>query len=227
MPKKDKWEKWLDQSWFWTKIFFISLAFAIATYFYGTFKPNSKAISIIKLEAETVLIDKIKALDLQEPSFEYVNEKQFLGAMHKCIDFLNLSTTLDKRVPYEMIIGQAALESGWGQSRFAKEGNNLFGIRTWTKTIPHLLPQGIEKWPGWGVRKFKTKCGSVKEYIRLLNEHYAYAEFRNMRNEMLENNKPLNSLELITTLKFFSTTLDYDKRVIRLIKKIRKMEEVE
>ena len=61
MPKKDKWEKWLDQSWFWTKIFFISLAFAIATYFYGTFKPNSKAISIIKLEAETVLIDKIKA----------------------------------------------------------------------------------------------------------------------------------------------------------------------
>ena len=129
MPKKDKWEKWLDQSWFWTKIFFISLAFAIATYFYGTFKPNSKAISIIKLEAETVLIDKIKALDLQEPSFEYVNEKQFLGAMHKCIDFLNLSTTLDKRVPYEMIIGQAALESGWGQSRFAKEGNNLLGLK--------------------------------------------------------------------------------------------------
>ena len=66
-----------------------------------------------------------------------------------------------------------------------------------------------------------------KEYIRLLNEHYAYAEFRNMRKAMLENNKPLNSLELITTLKFFSTTLDYDKRVIRLIKKIRKMEEVE
>jgi len=124
-------------------------------------------------------------------------------------------------VPYEMIIGQAALESGWGTSRFATEGNNLFGIRTWTKETPHLLPVGIEQWPGWGVRVFPSKCDSVKEYVRLLNEHPAYEDFRELR---LKTNDPI---ALIKTLDKFSTTPDYDKRVIRMIKKIRKLEESE
>ena len=61
-----------------------------------------------------------------------------------------------------MIIGQAALESGWGKSRFAVKGNNLFGIRTFTETVPHLKPSGVEKWSGWGVRVFASKCDSVK-----------------------------------------------------------------
>ena len=39
----------------------------------------------------------------------------------------------------------------------------------------------MEKWQGWGVRVFKTKCDSVKEYIRLLNEHPAYEDFRTLR----------------------------------------------
>ena len=118
-----------------------------------------------------------------------------------------------------MIIGQAALESGWGTSRFATEGNNLFGIRTWTKETPHLLPVGIEQWPGWGVRVFPSKCDSVKEYVRLLNEHPAYEDFRELR---LKTNDPI---ALIKTLDKFSTTKDYDVRVIRMIKKIRKLEE--
>ena len=224
---KFNWDLLLNRAWFYTKVLFAVMALMTATYYWGTYNPNKSAIAVVNDDLDKFYMNKIKEMDLQEPEFTYINDTQFIRSMHKCINYINFNTPKHLRVPYEMIIGQAALESGWGQSRFAKEGNNLFGIRTWTKTIPHLLPQGIEKWPGWGVRKFKTKCGSVKEYIRLLNEHYAYAEFRNMRKAMLENNKPLNSLELITTLKFFSTTLDYDKRVIRLIKKIRKMEEVE
>ena len=128
-------------------------------------------------------------------------------------------------LPYEMIIGQAALESGWGNSRFAVKGNNLYGIRTWTESTPHLLPQGIEKWPGWGVRVFASKCDSVKEYVRLLNNHNAYKEFRVLRQKMLDKNQQLDSIQLIKTLDKFSTTADYDKRVIRMIKKIRKLEE--
>jgi Bax protein len=118
-----------------------------------------------------------------------------------------------------MIIGQAALESGWGKSRFATEGNNLFGIRTWSEEVPHLLPIGIEKWPGWGVKSFASKCDSVKYYIDLLNNHSAYEKFRKLR---LTTN---DSMKLIKTLDKFSTTKDYDKRVIRMIKKIRKLEE--
>ena len=118
-----------------------------------------------------------------------------------------------------MIIGQAALESGWGTSRFAKEANNLFGIRTFSKNVQHLLPEGMKNWPGWGVRAFASKCDSVKEYIRLLNEHSAYEEFRKLRFETND------ATALIKTLDKFSTTPDYDKRVIRMINKIKKIEE--
>ena len=124
-----------------------------------------------------------------------------------------------------MIIGQAALETGWGTSRFATEGNNLFGIRTWDKNTPHMVPIGIKKWSGWGVRIFATKCDSVKEYVRLLNEHPAYKEFRQLRETMLVNNRPLDPIALIKTLDKFSTTADYDKRVIRIINKVRKLED--
>ena len=51
-------------------------------------------------------------MDLMESTFEYTNDVQFVQAMHKCIDFLNMTTTYNKRVPYEMIIGQAVLETG-------------------------------------------------------------------------------------------------------------------
>ena len=50
---------------------------------------------------------------------------------------------IEKQIPRELIIAQAAIETGWGKSRFANEANNLFGIRTWEKSSPHLLPQGI------------------------------------------------------------------------------------
>ena len=83
------------------------------------------------------------------------------------------------------------------------------------------MPQGIKKWSGWGVRIFPSKCDSVKEYVRLLNEHPAYEDFRVLR---LKTNDPI---QLIKTLDKFSTTKDYDVRVIRMIKKIRKIEEGE
>ena len=164
-------------------------------------------------------MNKIKEMDLQEPEFVYKNDIQFVRALHKCINYINFKTPKHLRVPYEMIIGQAALESGWGTSRFATEANNLFGIRTWSKDVPHLLPQGVDKWPGWGVRAFASKCDSVQEYVRLLNEHQAYVKFREARKT---SNDPI---VLIKTLDKFSTTADYDKRVIRIINKIRKLEE--
>jgi Bax protein len=225
MPKKINWDRVLDRSWFYTKVFFGILILCIIAFSYGTFKPNSIAIKNVTNKTEQFYLQKIKDLDLREPSFEYNNDIQFIRAMHKCIDYVNFTTPKKNRVPYEMIIGQAALESGWGTSRFAVKGNNLFGIRTWDKNVPNLLPTGIEKWPGWGVRVFASKCDSVKEYVRLLNTHPAYKEFRTTRQAMLDNNKQLDSIVLIKTLDKFSTTADYDKRVIRMIKRIRKLEE--
>ena len=70
---------------------------------------------------------------------------------------------------------------------------------------------------------FKTKCDSVREYIRLLNEHPAYEDFRVMRAKMLAKNQKLDSKKLIKTLKAFSTTEDYDQRVINMMSKIDKV----
>ena len=75
------------------------------------------------------------------------------------------------------------------------------------------------------MRAFASKCDSVKEYVRLLNNHKAYEDFRVLRQKMLDKNLQLDSFQLIKTLDKFSTTQDYDKRVIRMIKKIRKLEE--
>ena len=204
---KFNWEKLLNKTWFYTKVFFAVLALMTATYYWGTYNPNKNAIKKVNAELDIFYMNKIKEMDLQEPEFTYINDTQFIRSMHKCINYINFNTPKHLRVPYEMIIGQAALESGWGNSRFAKEANNLFGIRTFTESIPHLRPQGIDKWPGWGVRIFASKCDSVKEYVRLLNEHPAYAEFRELRK------KTNDSLALIKTLDAFSTTKDYDKRV--------------
>ena len=215
------WQKLLNKSWTYTKVFFAVLTLMVGSYFYGTYYPNKSAIAEVNAELDVFYMNKIKEMDLQEPEFTYINETQFIRAMHKCINYINFNTPKHLRVPYEMVIGQAALESGWGTSRFAKEANNLFGIRTWDKSIPHIMPQGMEKCPGWGVRVFPSKCDSVKEYVRLLNEHPAYEDFRVLR---LKTNDPI---QLIKTLDKFSTTPDYDKRVIRMIKKIRKIEEGE
>ena len=219
MPSKQQMQRWLDKTWFYSKVILALCIFGLIAYSWGTFNPNNTAKAKVNAELDEYYVNQITEMGLQEPEFTFNNDVQFIRAMHKCINYINFTTPKHLRVPYEMIIGQAALESGWGTSRFATEGNNLFGIRTWTKETPHLLPVGIEQWPGWGVRVFPSKCDSVKEYVRLLNEHPAYKDFRELR---LKTNDPI---ALIKTLDKFSTTKDYDVRVIRMIKKIRKLEE--
>ena len=219
LPNRQQWQNILDRTWFYTKVIFALSIFGIVTYGWGTFYPNQKAISKVNGELDKYYVDKIKQMDLQEPQFIYNDDIQFVRSMHKCINYINFTTPKHLRIPYEMIIGQAVLESGWGKSRFAMQANNLFGIRTWKESSPHLLPMGVEKWPGWGVKVFASKCDSVKYYVDLLNNHSAYEKFRTLRE------RTKDSMQLIKTLDKFSTTKDYDERVIRMINIIRKMEE--
>ena len=223
---KFNWEKLLNTTWFYTKVLFAMMTLMLITYMWGTYNPNKKAVKQANVELEQFYIQKIKDMELREPEFVYSNDIQFVRAMHKCIDYINFSLPRLDRVPYEMIVAQAALETGWGTSRFAVEGNNLFGIRTWDKDTPHMIPTGMgTKWPGWGVRIFASKCGSVKEYIRLLNEHPAYEDFRKARTNFHVKNLEPDPLILIQNIDKFSTTPDYDKRVKRIIVKVRELEE--
>ena len=68
-----------------------------------------------------------------EPDMNYTDNLSFVKAVTKCIDYINLTTPVEQRVPREIIVAMAVIETGYGTSRFAKKGNNLFGVRTWTK----------------------------------------------------------------------------------------------
>ena len=225
MVKKIKKELSEFPFWMWAKRIFWSILVLMIAGGAGTFYPNPLAKKWANEELRQEHTKWAQNLGLVSKTMKYKTKKEFIKELGYCVDYINFTTPVDKRVPIEMLVGQAVLESGWGNSRFAVQGNNLFGIRTWTESTPHLLPQGIEKWPGWGVRAFASKCDSVKEYVRLLNEHNAYKEFREMRSLMLSKNQQLDSFKLIKTLDKFSTTKDYDQRVIRMIKRIRKLEE--
>ena len=224
MVKKIKNEvnKKLPVVWSWTKKILWSLLILAIVYGAGTFYPNPIAKKWVNEQLRQEHTLWAQSLGLVSKEMRYTNKKEFVKELGYCVDYLNFTTPVDKRVPIEMLVGQAVLESGWGKSRFAKEANNLFGIRVFKSTAPHLLPLGMEKWQGWGVRVFETKCDSVKEYIRLLNEHPAYEDFRIMRAKMLATNQPLDSKKLIKTLKAFSTTTDYASRVINMMSKIEK-----
>ena len=206
----------------WAKRIFWSILILAIVYGAGTFYPNPLAKKWANEELRQEHTKWAQNLGLVSKTMKYKTKKEFIKELGYCVDYINFTTPVDKRVPIEMLVGQAVLESGWGTSRFAKEANNLFGIRVFKSTAPHLLPLGVEKWQGWGVRVFKTKCDSVKEYIRLLNEHPAYEDFRTLRAQMQATNQPLDSVKLIKTLKAFSTTTDYASRVINMMSKIEK-----
>ena len=209
--------------WIWTKRVFWSILVLAIVYGAGTFYPNPLAKKWANEELRQEHTKWAQELGLVSKEMRYKTKKEFIKELGYCVDYINFTTPIDKRVPIEMLVGQAVLESGWGTSRFAKEANNLFGIRVFKSTAPHLLPLGVEKWQGWGVRKFETKCDSVKEYIRLLNEHPAYEDFRIMRAKMWAKNQELDSIKLIKTLKAFSTTEDYASRVINIMGKVEKL----
>ena len=213
-----------NKYWVWTKRVFWSILVLVSVYGAGTFYPNPLAKKWANEELRAEHTAWAQNLGLVSKEMKYKNRKEFVKELGYCVDYVNFTTPVDKRVPIEMLVGQAVLESGWGTSRFAKEANNLFGIRVFKSTAPHLLPEGMEKWPGWGVRKFETKCDSVKEYIRLLNEHPAYEDFRIMRAKMWAKNQKLDSNKLIKTLKAFSTTEDYAERVINMMSQVEKLD---
>src|SRR6056300_605979 len=190
-----------------------------ASFIYGTFKPNTWTLQEYKTDIETKHALWAKDLGLHAPTMSYKTNLQFVNELKKCVDFLNFQTPPNLRVPIDMLVAQAVLESGWGTSRFANEANNLFGIRTWDKD-KGVLPIGMSEDTPWRVRSFETKCDSVQEYMNLLNYHSAYNEFRELRTKMFKDNQPLDARKLIKTLDAFSTTADYDTRVINMMTKV-------
>jgi len=120
-------------------------------------------------------------------------------------------------VPVSLAIAQAAIESGWGTSRFALEGNALFGQWTWSdkglKPLDNV--DGDHK-----VMHFKILTASIKAYKKNLNTHGGYIEFREARANLRNRNERVTGLKLTQYLdKYSATGMEYTKKIELTIKK--------
>ena len=159
-----------------------------------------------------------KPIMARQPDFVYNDSKEFLFALNSCIDWLEKDKLIYQRVPREITIAQAVLESDYGRSRFATEGNNLFGIRTWDLNSPHLKPSNNPD-SKFGVKVFKNKCDSVDNYINLLNNGSAFEEFRELRFKMIKEGT-IDPYILVEKLSRFATDPNYVKLVKKTMKKL-------
>ena len=120
-------------------------------------------------------------------------------------------------IPVSLALAQAAKETGWGTSRFAQEGNALFGQWTWEGE--GIKPSGADTNSTHKVMKFKVLKASVRAYIRNLNTHRSYKSFRRERAEQRDNFEKFNSLELANHLdKYAETGKEYVKILKQIIK---------
>ena len=199
-------------------LFYIVLL--IVVFVAGTFYPNYLKVRDIEYNLETKYINEAKQIALFEPEFNYETNEQFISTIKNCINFINLGLHKYERIPTELIIAQAVLESNYGKSRFAKQGNNLFGIRTWNLQEKHIKPFDTSD-QTFGIKVFKTKCSCVSYYIYILNNNYAFSEFRKQRKKMLDNNR-VNVIKLVDYISKFATDTEYVSKVKRTILELRK-----
>ena len=157
-----------------------------------------------------------KAID--KPTIITKTKPLFVYSLNSCIEHLYKDIPIHKQVPNELIVAQAVVETGWGDSRFANEANNLFGIRTFDRDDNYMLPKTLTNWPGWGVKVFASKCDSVEYYIRIINEVWAYEAFRSLRQRHLNDGVIPDGMELAMTLDSYATDPNYIPLVRSVIK---------
>ncbi len=126
-------------------------------------------------------------------------------------------------VPVELVLVQAANESSWGRSYFARKGNNLFGEWCFSKgcgIVPRQRSQGATH----EVRKFSSVSGSVRSYLENLNAHPAYKQLRRIRARMREAGKKPKALRMAAGLSRYSSKgQEYVRLIRQMIRSNRKL----
>ena len=173
----------------------------------------------LEIETDEVVETLEKIVTVTKPDFERANNQTFINSVGACVNYIYNTTTDIYPVNFQVLLAQAALESGWGNSRFALEGKNLFGIRTYDLREPHMLPSNNPK--KWGVRVYQHECDSVQHYIDILNNGSAYEKYRELRDNGVED-----SLQYVETLGAYASDKHYFGKIKRIIKKLREEYEI-
>ncbi len=124
-------------------------------------------------------------------------------------DFEDMQKTLSilfiraDMIPVSLVLAQASIESGWGTSRFAAEGNALFGQWTYDAS-KGIVPKDRDANKNHFIQKFPSPYESVKSYMQNINTHRAYRQLRQLRAKLRRNKQPLSGLKLAQTLINYS-----------------------
>ena len=165
-------------------------------------------LPLILKENNNIRLDRKRLFSIINKNKNSDLEKKWLKKKYKQYGIPSKDLTILKirmdEVPVSLALAQAAKETGWGTSRFAQEGNALFGQWTWSGD--GLKPKGADKDQGHKVRRFNLLQASVRAYQRNLNTHSTYKDFRIARAEARDNDKPLDSLLLSKHLDKYAET---------------------
>jgi Bax protein len=178
-------------------------------------------LPLIIKENNNIKMDRKKLFSILNKNQNTKIENNWLNSKFKQYGVINkdlstLKIRMDE-VPTSMAIAQAAKETGWGTSRFAQEGNALFGQWTWTGE--GIKPAGADNDSTHKVMKFKVLQASVKAYQRNLNTHRTYKSFRSARATLRDKGQKLDSLILTEHLdKYAETGKKYVKTLQQIIR---------
>ena len=182
-------------------------------------------LPLVIKENNNIRLDRKKLFSILNKSKNTRIEKVWLlkkfkqyGVVNK--DLSTLKVRMDE-VPISMAIAQAAKETGWGTSRFALEGNALFGQWTWSGE--GIKPAGADDDSTHKIMKFKVLQASVKAYQRNLNTHNSYKEFRSARAELRDRGKKLDSIILSEYLDRYAET---GKKYVKILQPIIKQNQL-
>jgi Bax protein len=178
-------------------------------------------LPLIIKENNNIRLDRKKLFSILNKSKNTKDETVWLNLKFKQYGVVNkdlstLKIRMDE-VPVSMAIAQAAKETGWGTSRFAQEGNALFGQWTWSGE--GIKPSRADDDSTHKVMKFKVLQASVKAYQRNLNTHSSYKNFRAARAELRDEGKKLDSMILSEHLDKYA---EIGKEYVRVLQQIIK-----
>ena len=164
-------------------------------------------LPLILDENEKILEDRKKLFKMLSKNFNTPGERVWLKRRFKeyKIDDKDLSKLKMRMdiIPVSIAIAQAANESGWGTSRFALEGNALFGQWTWSKK--GISPKNKDPNQSHKILQFQILKASVRAYKNNLNTHNAYKEFRETRAKMRQEGNEIDGMILVKYLKKYAS----------------------
>ena len=176
-------------------------------------------LPLVLEENNLILLDRKRLFSILNKNNNSKKEINWLNIKFKQYGVLNKDIpTLKVRmdiIPVSLAIAQAAKETGWGTSRFALEGNALFGQWTWSGD--GIKPAGAESDTKHKVMKFKVLKASVRAYQRNLNTHSSYKNFRQLRAQLRDDSEKLDSLLLADQLDSYAETGDEYTKILKQI----------